>query len=133
MQGDYNEATLGMPHAPMTWHDAVLVAAEWYHECRRTHSASPRYVRYKVNGGAWIEPQQDKSDILFHAAANNGPYATAAGSRHGRGDCMARPDVPHAAATNRMARAIIAGARTDFVGRARAEREAPGSCIMASG
>nr|WP_293841459.1 hypothetical protein [uncultured Arsenicibacter sp.] len=80
----------GYPEEPLRWHDAAHQAAQYYSSTYRTGGQPWRYTRYRENGGSWIEPQSNGSDILYHAAANDGPGATHSSARMGRGDSMYR-------------------------------------------
>ena len=47
----------GFPAHPVSVMSAQFIASEWYQTCARTSGAPWRYVRYRVDGGAWVEPE----------------------------------------------------------------------------
>lgn len=47
----------GYPAHPVSVMSAQFIAAQWYQSCTRTSGAPWRYVRYRVDGSAWVEPE----------------------------------------------------------------------------
>jgi len=81
----------GFYEEPCRWLDAGYEAAYYYSKMNRTAGKPWLYMRYREGDDPWIETQPDGSDILYHAAANNGPNAPFFSStRRGRGDSMYR-------------------------------------------
>lgn len=58
----------GFPSHPVSVLDAQFVAAQWYQSCARTSGEPWKYVRYRVDGGAWVEPDEDGRTILNRAS-----------------------------------------------------------------
>ena len=95
-----SETDKGYPDHPLNWHDAVLVASQWYKSCERTNGVQWKYVRYRRDDSSvWTEPTPSLNatedingpTILDHASFKDGPYPTGNPlARRGRGDCMAR-------------------------------------------
>nr|WP_293836824.1 hypothetical protein [uncultured Arsenicibacter sp.] len=80
----------GFYEEPCRWIDAGYEAAYYYSQMDRTAGQPWQYMSYKEGSGSFISVQSNGTDILYHAAANDGPHATFAGARRGRGDCMYR-------------------------------------------
>ena len=57
----------GYPVAPVSVLSAQLIASQWYQSCARTTGSSWKYARYRVDGGAWIEPEAGGATILARA------------------------------------------------------------------
>ena len=80
----------GYPFMPQQWHDTTYVAAHLYNLCSRTAGQPWLPARYKFAGSeTWIEPGINTA-ILEHAAAFDGPHATAQNARRGRPDVRFR-------------------------------------------
>lgn len=47
----------GYPAHPVSVMSAQFIASQWYQSCARTTGAAWRYVRYRVDNGAWVEPE----------------------------------------------------------------------------
>ena len=79
------------PNRPLTWHDAAFVAAEMYAKCNNTAGEKWQYLRFRTDGGSWVNPQSDGSDVLYAAAANSSAWSgVTAGARPGRGIVLGR-------------------------------------------
>ena len=78
---------LGYYEEPSQWVDAGYEAAYYYSQMNRTAGQPWIYMNYKEDSGSFIGLQSDSSDILYHAAANDGPHNS---GRRGRGDSMMR-------------------------------------------
>lgn len=83
-------STGGYPEEMLRWHDVGFEAANYYLSTYRTAGKPWQYTRYSENNGPFIEPTRNGSDILFHAAANDGPHTRHSTARNGRGDSMYR-------------------------------------------
>ncbi|BCM91490.1 hypothetical protein IAD21_03363 [Abditibacteriota bacterium] len=58
----------GYPTSPVSLLSAQFIASQWYQTCSRTTGSPWKYARYKVDNGAWVEPEANGSTILKRAA-----------------------------------------------------------------
>ena len=77
----------GYPAHPVSVMSAQFIAAQWYQSCARTSGADWRYVRYRVDGGAWVEPApgdavQSGATILLRAGETDHSRQGVALARH---------------------------------------------------
>lgn len=66
----------GYPAHPVSVLSAQFIASGWYQTCARTSGAAWRYARYRVDGGAWIEPEagdavKSQATILLRASESD--------------------------------------------------------------
>jgi hypothetical protein len=77
----------GYPAHPVSVMSAQFIAAQWYQSCARTIGAPWRYVRYRVDGGAWVEPEpgdeiKSGATILLRASEKDRKRKGVALARH---------------------------------------------------
>ncbi|RIV21405.1 hypothetical protein DYU11_18540 [Fibrisoma montanum] len=62
----------GFPQLRCTSEDKMAEANFYYWKCSRTAGQKWKYLRFRINDGAWIEPRQDAADVLFRGELKQG-------------------------------------------------------------